>query len=87
MGGELVEGAGEVIAGEDTAAYADALRALADPVRRRRLAGVAIERARGFSWESSAAGYLEVLNDVAKLSGRQRRNREKHRLPAHSGAE
>jgi glycosyltransferase involved in cell wall biosynthesis len=83
----LVEGAGEVIAGEDTSAYADALRALADPVRRRRLAGVAIERARGFSWESSAAGYLEVLNDVAKLSGRQRRNREKHRLPAHSGAE
>jgi glycosyltransferase involved in cell wall biosynthesis len=67
-----VEGAGEVIAGEDLDAYADALGRLADPIRRRRLTAVAIERARGFSWESSAARYLEVLNSVEKQRSRRR---------------
>jgi glycosyltransferase involved in cell wall biosynthesis len=65
----LIEGAGEVIVGEDTGAYAEALSALADPDRRRQLSKVALERAQAFSWESSAAGYLGVLNGM----GRQRR--------------
>ena len=60
----LVEGAGEVVAGEDARAYAEALRALADPERRHRLTSAGLKRARAFSWESSAAGYLEVLNVV-----------------------
>lgn len=67
----LVEGAGEVVFAEDAKAYAEALMALAQPERRHRLSSAALERARGFSWESSAAGYLEVLDLVDK----QRRHR------------
>lgn len=67
----LIEGAGEVVANEDPQAYADALRALADPERRRGLTSVGLERVRAFSWESSAARYLEVLN-AAHKRGRHR---------------
>jgi glycosyltransferase involved in cell wall biosynthesis len=62
----LIEGAGEVIAGDDPEAYADALGRLADPGRRARLASTGRERARAFSWEASAAGYREVLDAVAE---------------------
>jgi len=64
----LVEGAGEVVTGEDAEAYAGALGALADPERRHRLGSAALTRARMFTWESSAAGYLEVLDAVASFS-------------------
>jgi glycosyltransferase involved in cell wall biosynthesis len=67
----LIEGAGEVVVGEDAGAYAEALGTLADPECRRRLASVALERARAFSWETSAASYLEVLNAVARDRGHQ----------------
>ena len=70
----LIDGAGEVVAGEDAKAYAEVLRALAEPERRHRLISVALERAQAFSWESSAAGYLEVLDVV----DRQRRNQYRH---------
>jgi glycosyltransferase involved in cell wall biosynthesis len=70
----LIEGAGEVVAGEDAKAYAEALRALAEPERRHRLSSAALERAQAFSWESSAAGYLEVLDFV----DRQRRHQYRH---------
>ncbi len=60
----LIDGAGEVVAGEDVAAYARALSRLADPERRGRLASVGQARARAFSWEASAASYLEVLDAV-----------------------
>ena len=75
----LVEDAGEVIAGEDTGAYADALRSTRGPGPTPP-AGKASPSSgpEHFPWEASAAGYLEVLNNVAKQSGRQRRNREKH---------
>jgi glycosyltransferase involved in cell wall biosynthesis len=62
----LIEGAGEVVAGEDAGAYAEALRALADPERRHRLASAALERARAFSWESCTAGYIQVLDVVER---------------------
>jgi len=65
----LIDGAGEVIAGEDTGAYAEALGALADPDRRRQLSKAALGRAQAFSWESSAAGYLEVLNVLGRRRG------------------
>jgi glycosyltransferase involved in cell wall biosynthesis len=65
----LIEGAGEVVVGEDTRAYAEALSALADPDRRRQLSKVALERAQAFSWESSAAGYVEVLNVMSRQRG------------------
>jgi glycosyltransferase involved in cell wall biosynthesis len=68
----LIEGAGEVVADGDARSYANALDALADPERRRRLAGVALERARAFTWESSAARYSEVLSVV---DGRSRPGR------------
>ena len=83
----LIEGAGEVVVGEDAGAYAEALRALADPERRRRLASVALERARAFSWETSAASYLEVLNVVARDRGHQRGHRAKQPLSSRSAAE
>ena len=67
----LIEGAGEVVAGEDARAYAEALRTVAEPDRRLRLSSVALERARAFSWESAAAGYLDVFDVVAK-QGRYR---------------
>jgi glycosyltransferase involved in cell wall biosynthesis len=70
----LIEGAGEVVAGEDANAYAEALRALEEPERRHRLISAALERAQAFSWESSAAGYLEVLDVV----DRQRRRQCRH---------
>ena len=70
----LIDGAGEVVAGEDAKAYAEALRALAEPERRHRLISAALERAQEFSWESSAAGYLEVLDVV----DRQRRHQYRH---------
>jgi glycosyltransferase involved in cell wall biosynthesis len=70
----LIEGVGEVVAGEDAKAYAEALKALAEPERRHRLTSAALERAQAFSWESSAAGYLEVLDFV----DRQRRHQYRH---------
>ena len=70
----LIEGAGELVAGEDAGAYAEALRALAEPERRHRLSSAALERARAFSWESSAAGYREVFDVVDKQ--RRRRYRQ-----------
>ena len=70
----LIEGAGEVVVDDDAGAYAEALRALADPERRRPLGRVAVERARAFSWETSAASYLEVLNVVARDRGHQPRH-------------
>jgi glycosyltransferase involved in cell wall biosynthesis len=70
----LIEGAGEVVVGDDAEAYAEALRALADPERRRLLGRVAMERARAFSWETSTASYLEVLNVVARDRGHQHRH-------------
>jgi glycosyltransferase involved in cell wall biosynthesis len=75
----LIEGAGEVVAGEDARAYAEALWALADPERRRRLTSPALERARAFSWESSAAGYLEVLDIVDRQRRHRARPQSKHR--------
>jgi glycosyltransferase involved in cell wall biosynthesis len=65
----LMEGAGEVVHRGDAGAYAEALSALADPGRRRRLASAAVDRARSFSWDASAAGYREVLDAVAKERG------------------
>ena len=70
----LIEGAGEVVAGEDVGAYAEALRAFAEPERLYKLSSAALERARAFSWESSVAGYLEVLDVVDE----QRRHRYRH---------
>lgn len=67
----LIEGAGEVVAGEDATVYAESLWALGEPERRHRLTSAASERARAFSWESSAAGYLQVLDVV----DRQKRHR------------
>jgi len=83
----LIEGAGEVVAGEDVGAYAEALRALADPERLYQLSGAALERARTFSWESSAAGYLEVLDVVDKQRRHRYRHQSKHRASSRSGAE
>jgi glycosyltransferase involved in cell wall biosynthesis len=76
----LIEGAGEVIAGEDARAYAEALRALAEPERRHRLTSAALDRARAFSWESSAAGYLEVLDVVNKQRRHWYRYQSKQRV-------
>jgi glycosyltransferase involved in cell wall biosynthesis len=70
----LIEGAGEVVAGEDADAYAQAITALAEPKYRQQLSSAALDRARAFPWESSAAGYLEVLDFV----DRQRRHRYRH---------
>src|SRR3984957_2077399 len=70
----LIEGAGEVVVGDYAEAYAEALRALADPERRRLLGRVGMERARAFSWETSTASYLEVLNVVARDRGHQHRH-------------
>ncbi len=71
----LIEGAGEVVFGTDALAYAEALRALAEPECRRRMASAALERAQAFSWESSAAGYVEVLDVIGRQRGRQHRHR------------
>jgi glycosyltransferase involved in cell wall biosynthesis len=65
----LIEDAGEVVTSADASGYAEALRALAEPSRRRQLATAALDRARAFSWESCAAQYIAVLDAV----GRQRR--------------
>jgi glycosyltransferase involved in cell wall biosynthesis len=65
----LIEGAGEVVAGENASIYAEALRALAEPERRHQLAKAALERAQAFSWESCAAGYIEVLDAVERQRG------------------
>lgn len=62
----LVEGAGEVISGDDVNAYADALQALADPDRRYRLSCAALEKARDYSWQSSVHAYLAVLDAAVK---------------------
>ena len=70
----LIADAGKIVAGEDATAYADALSALAQPELLHRLSGAALERAREFSWESSAVGYLEVLGNV----NRQRRYQHRH---------
>ena len=70
----LIEGAGEAVAAENASSYAEALRALAEPERRRQLAIAAWERAQAFSWESCAAGYMEVLDAVE----RQRRRQYRH---------
>ena len=83
----LIEGAGEVVAGEDARAYAEALRALADPERRHRLTSAALERARAFSWESSAAGYLEVLDVVDRERRHRYRHQSKQRVFSRSNAE
>jgi glycosyltransferase involved in cell wall biosynthesis len=83
----LIEGAGEVVAGEDVGAYAEALRALAEPERLYQLSGAALERARTFSWESSAAGYLEVLDVVDKQRRHRYRHQSKQGASSRSGAE
>jgi glycosyltransferase involved in cell wall biosynthesis len=83
----LIQGAGEVVAGEDPRAYAEALRVLADPERRHRLTSAALERARAFSLESSAAAYLEVLDVVDRQSRRRYRHQSKRRVSSRSGAE
>ena len=83
----LIEGAGEVVAGEDVGAYAEALRALAEPERRHRLSSAALERARAFSWESSAAGYLEVLDVVHKQRRHRYRHQSKQRVSSRLDAE
>jgi glycosyltransferase involved in cell wall biosynthesis len=78
----LIEGAGEVVTGEGAKDYAEALVALAEPERRQRLACAALERARAFSWESSAEGYLEVLDVVYRQRGqRYRRTSKQHNSP------
>jgi glycosyltransferase involved in cell wall biosynthesis len=74
----LIEGAGEVVFGTDAVAYAEALMALAEPECRRRLTSAALERAQVFSWESSVAGYLEVLDVIGRQRGRQYRHRRNH---------
>lgn len=70
----LIEGAGEVVTSEDACDYAAALRALAKPEYRKRLSSNALERARAFSWESCAAGYIDVLDAVERRSRRGHRN-------------
>ena len=65
----LIEGAGEVVTDGDARTYADALNALANSERRRLLASAAMERARSFTWESSVASYLGVLDVVGSGSG------------------
>jgi glycosyltransferase involved in cell wall biosynthesis len=81
----LIEGAGEVVAGEDTSGYAEALRALAEPERRHRLALAALERARAFSWESCTAEYIEVL-DVVERQRHRYRHLSKQDALSRSGA-
>ncbi|MGC2296778.1 MAG: glycosyltransferase family 4 protein [Candidatus Dormiibacterota bacterium] len=56
--------AGETIAGEEPASYSAALRRMADPARRHKLATAARFRAQEFTWEQATASYLEVLTDV-----------------------
>lgn len=82
----LIEDAGEVVAGEDASAYAEALQTLAEPERRHRLARVALERARAFSWESSAAGYLEVLDVVESQRRSQYRRQSQQNAFSRSAA-
>jgi glycosyltransferase involved in cell wall biosynthesis len=83
----LIEGAGEVVAGEDAGAYAEALRALAEPERLHQLSNAALERARAYSWESSAAGYLEVLDVVDRQRRHRNRHQSRQRAFSRSGAE
>jgi glycosyltransferase involved in cell wall biosynthesis len=83
----LIQGGGVVVTGEDAGAYAQALRALAEPELFRQLSGAALARARAFTWESSAAGYLEVLDGVDKRRRHQYRHQSKQRAPFRSGAE
>jgi D-inositol-3-phosphate glycosyltransferase len=83
----LIEGGGVVVAGDDAGAYAQALRALAEPELLHQLSGAALERARAFSWESSAAGYLEVLDGVGKRRRHRYRHQSRQRAPSPSGAE
>ncbi len=73
----LVADAGEVVTDEHACGYAEALRTLGEPERRRQLASAALARARAFSWESCAAGYLEVLDAVEKQKGRRYRHLSK----------
>jgi glycosyltransferase involved in cell wall biosynthesis len=81
----LIEGAGAVVAGEDASDYAEALRALAEPEHRHELASAALERARAFSWESCAAGYIEVLDVVAGQRRRRYRHQSKQSALSRSG--
>jgi glycosyltransferase involved in cell wall biosynthesis len=83
----LIEGVGEVVTGEDARDYADALRAVAEPERLHQLSSAALERARAFSWESSAAGYLEVLEIVHRQRRHRYRHQSKQRVSSRSGAE
>jgi glycosyltransferase involved in cell wall biosynthesis len=63
---EVVGDAGLVVAPEADA-VAGALRAvLSDPERARGLAAAGLERARGFTWERTARGWLEILRAAAQ---------------------
>ena len=59
-----IRGAGEVVDDEDPLAYAQALHRLAAPEYRRKLAFASFERARSFSWVTSVASYVAVLDSV-----------------------
>src|SRR6266567_843459 len=83
----IIEGEGEVVSGEDAGAYAEALRALAEPERRHRLSSAALKRARAFSWESSAAGYPEVLDVVERQRRRRHRHHSRQRASSSSEAD
>ncbi|PID96736.1 MAG: glycosyl transferase family 1 [Actinomycetales bacterium] len=69
----LPEVGGDAVAYAESPAAADLAVALAglldDPHRRDRLAAHAIDRARGFSWSASAAGHLEVFEQVVRRTG------------------
>ena len=65
----LIEGAGEVVVGEDTEPMPRRSAHSRSRSRRRQLSEVALERARAFSWESSAAGYVEVLDASTEREG------------------
>jgi glycosyltransferase involved in cell wall biosynthesis len=64
----MIEGAGEVVATDDPADYSQALRRVADPDYRRRLAEAARKRAQAFSWEQAVASYASVLAAVSDRS-------------------
>jgi glycosyltransferase involved in cell wall biosynthesis len=64
----MIEGAGEVVASEDPADYSQALRRVADPDYRRRLAAAAHKRAQAFSWDKAVASYASVLAAVLDRS-------------------
>ncbi|HEY6538907.1 MAG TPA: glycosyltransferase, partial [Candidatus Dormibacteraeota bacterium] len=56
--------AGEIVADEDPEQYRAALARLAKPEARARLARLALERARQFSWEAAVASYCRVLDEA-----------------------